>query len=177
MIIPGIVVRLDVFRVLGNKNRMRMLKILMMQSTHISGLAKELNISAPVALRHANILEQAGFVERQKAGNAHFLKVREEAVNKIKKAFGLFEQPFSVEVPKGTKMLDALKKVSGLKIDERKEGAYITEVDGKKGYYIYEVDGKLPSKSIDNYSINKDVEVELKLLLPVIGKKTLIKII
>ncbi len=166
---------MDIFKVLGNKNRINMLKILMKQSTHISGLARELNISVPVALRHAIILEQAGFIERQKAGNTHFLKVREEAVNKIRKAFQLFEKPLIVEVQKGTKMIDALKKVSGLKIEETKDGAFISEVDGKKGYYIFEVNGKLPDKPADKLEINKSVEIELKQLLPVIGKKISIR--
>ncbi len=168
---------MDFFKAFGNRNRVNMLKLLMNKETHISGLAKALNISVPVAFRHVKILEEAGFVERKKVGNTHILKIKESALERIKKAWKLFEEPLSIEVPKGTKMLVALQKVSGLKIEETKEGAYIIGVDGKEGYYIYEVDGKLPSKSIDKYSINKDIEVELKLLLPVIGKKTLIKII
>ncbi|MDD5163440.1 MAG: helix-turn-helix domain-containing protein [Candidatus ainarchaeum sp.] len=167
---------MDAFKVLGNENRMRMLRILLMQSRHISGLAKELNISVPVALRHARILEQAGFVERQKAGNTHFLVVPEKAANRIKKALGLFEKSLVIEVAKGTKMLEALKKISGLKIEETKEGAFITEVEGKKGYYLYEVNGKLPSKPIDSLKINKNLEIEFKQLLPVVGKKISIKI-
>ncbi|MDD5148333.1 MAG: winged helix-turn-helix domain-containing protein, partial [Candidatus ainarchaeum sp.] len=118
---------MDAFRVLGNEKRMRMLRILLKQSKHISGLAKELDISVPVALRHAVVLEQAGFVERQKIGNSHFLKVPEKAAVKIRKALGLFEKPLVIEVEKGAKMLDALKKISGLKIEETKEGAFITE--------------------------------------------------
>ncbi len=168
--------KMDAFKVLGNGKRMQMLRILLMQSKHISGLARELNISVPVALRHTKILEQAGFVERQKAGNAHFLKVRDEAADKIKKALGLFEKPLVIEVAKGTKMIDALKKIAGLKIAETKDGAFITEVEGKKGYYVYEISGKLPNKSIDKFEINKSIEVEFKQLLPVIGKKISVKV-
>lgn len=166
---------MDIFRVFGNANRVQMLKILLKQSKHISALAKELNISVPVALRHSRILEQAGFVERQKVGNIHFLSVPEEATNKIKKVLGLFEKPLAIEVQKGTKMLEALKRVSRLKIEETKAGAFITEVDGKKGYYIYEINGKLPNKPIDKFKINKDLEVEFRQLLPAIGKKVSIK--
>jgi len=177
MIISARGEKMDAFRVLGNEKRMRMLRILLKQSKHISGLARELNISVPVALRHAGILEQAGFVERQKIGNSHFLKVPEEAANKIKKALGLFEKPLVIEVAKGTKMLEALKKISGLKIEETKEGAFITEVEGKKGYYLYEVNGKLPSKPIDALEVKKNIEIEFKQLLPVLGKKISIKIV
>lgn len=167
---------MDAFKVLGNEKRMQMLKIILKQSRHISGLARELNISVPVALRHAEILEQAGFVERQKVGNSHFLNVPEPAAIKIKKALGLFEKPLVIKVPKGAKMLDALRKISGLRIEETKEGAFITEVEGKKGYYLYEVNGKLPSKPIDALQINKNIEIEFKQLLPVVGKKISIQI-
>ncbi len=168
---------MDFFKAFGNRNRVNMLKILMKTETHISGLAKELNISVPVAFRHVKILEIAGFVEREKVGNLHVIKIKEDALERIKKAWKLFEEPLIIEVSKGTKMLDALRKVSGLKIEEQKDGAFITEVDGKKGYYIYEINGRLPSKPVDKFIINKDLEVELKLLSPVIGKKTVIKIV
>lgn len=177
MIIPVEGAFMDIFRVLGNRNRISMLKILMKKPTHISGLAKELGISVPVTLRHAQTLEQSGLIERQKTGNTHVLTVREEAMNKVKKAFELFEKPLAIEVPKGTKMLDALKKVSGLTIEETKEGAFITEVDGKKGYFIYEVNCKIPDAPVDKFRINKNLEVEFKQLLPVFGKKISIKAI
>lgn len=175
MIISARACKMDFFKAFGNKNRVNMLKILMNKETHISGLAKQLNISVPVAFRHVKILEEAGFVERQKLGSSHIIKVKENALERIKKAWALFEEPLTIEVPRGTSLLGALKKVSGLKIEQDKTGAYITEVDGKKGYYIYEVNGKLPSESVDKFIIERNVEVELKLLSPVIGKKTVIK--
>ncbi len=167
---------MDVFRALGNNNRRSMLKILIKRRTHISALAKELNIAVPVALKHAKILEEIGFVERTKFGNTHVLQVRKAALQKIKHLWDLFEKPLTVEVSRGTTMLDALQKVSGLKFEKRKDGAYITSVDGKDGFYIYEVEGKLVEKPANEFKIEKSAEVELKRLMPVIGKKILIHV-
>ena len=148
----------------------------MKKEMHITALAKELNISTPVTLKHAKILEEVGFIERQKMGNTHVLAVKHEAVGKIKKAWGLFEKSLVVNVPKGTTMLDALKKVSGLEFVENSEGSFITSVDGKEGHYIYEVNGKLPNVPADKFTITKNAEVELKRMMPIIGKKIQIKV-
>jgi DNA-binding transcriptional ArsR family regulator len=166
----------DSFKVLGNKNRARLLKALSTKEMHISGLAKELNISVPVTLRHVKILEEAGFIERKKLGNSHVLKLKDSAFEKLKKAWSLFEEQQTISVKKGTILLDALKKIPGIKIEEKKDNAFITEVDGKKGFFVYEINGKLPNAPINKFVLEKDSELELKQLLPVVGKKAIIKI-
>lgn len=166
----------DTFRVLGNENRCQMLKVLMHKSMHISALARELDISVPVALKHVQVLEKAGFVERTKIGNAHVVSINRNAVSKIKIAYDLFEEPFVVEVEKGTPLIDALKKVVELHVKQSSEGAFISSVDGKEGYYIYEVDGKISEKPVDGFIVNKGIEVEFKRLIPFVGKKIIIRV-
>ena len=61
----------DLFKALGNLNRRSMIKLLMQQDFHISGIAKELNIAVPVALKHAQILEEVGLIEREIVGNIY----------------------------------------------------------------------------------------------------------
>lgn len=153
-----------------------MLKLLLKEEMHISGLARELGIAVPVALRHARILEDAGFVERRKQGSLHVLKIRENAASKVRKAFGLFEKPLEVEVRKGSSMLEALQKIQGIKFEHSKTGTFITEVEGKKGFFLYEVDGKIVSEAANEFKISKNSTVELKQLLPVVGKKIRIKV-
>lgn len=167
---------MDTFRVFGNSNRRNILQILMKKDIHIAEIARELNISNPVALKHVCVLEEVGLIEREKIGTTHVLRIRKEAVKKIRQAFGLFEESFVVKVKKGTSLLDALCKVSGLKFEKRPDGAYITEIDGKEGYYTYEVNGKLPDKSADAFRLEKDCEIELKRLLPIVGKKIVVKV-
>lgn len=167
---------MDAFKVLGNNNRRSILQILMKKDTHIAELARELNISNPVALKHVVVLEKSGLVEREKIGNTHVLKIKKEAVKKIKQAFGLFEESFVINVRKGANLLGVLRKISGIRVEKRPDGAYITEIDGKEGLYTYEVDGMLPNISADQFSIEKDCEIELKRLTPIIGKKILVKV-
>lgn len=166
---------MDVFRALGNENRRSMLKLLMHKSMHISALAKELDISVPVALKHVKVLESVGLVERSRLGNTHLVSVNRSALPKLKSVYNLFEEPLVVEVKQGTLLLDALKKVVSLGIQKTPDGAFISEVDGKQGYYIYEVNGKFSEVPVDRFLVGKDLEVEFKRLIPVIGKKVVVK--
>jgi len=166
----------DLFKALGNSTRRNMLKLLMKKDYHISGIAKELGIAVPVVLKHTKVLEGAGIIERERIGNIHALRIRKEAMKNLEKVWGLMDKSWTLEVRKGSNMLEVLKKVSGIKVENKPDGNYITSVDGREGIYIYEVDGKLPSTSIDKYEIEGDVEVELKRLVPVIGKKIVIKV-
>jgi len=152
-----------------------MLKILMHEGMHISALAKELDISVPVALRHVQVLEEAGFVNRSKVGTSHLIGINSKAVSKIKSAYGLLEKPLSVEVKKGTPLLLALRKAVNLKVEKSPDGAFISSVEGKHGYYIYEVNGRLSEKPVDQFLVEKDLTVEFKKLMPVVGKKIVVK--
>jgi len=167
---------MDTFRALGNENRRSMLKLLMHKSMHISALARELDISVPVALKHIKILESIGFAQRSRIGNMHLISINSSALPKIKSLYGLFEEPLVVEAKQGTLLIDALKKAVRLNVKNTPEGAFISEVDGKQGYYIYEVNGKFSEKPVDHFIISKDLEVEFKRLVPVLGKKVIIKI-
>ncbi len=174
--IDNTVIGLDIFRVLGNGNRRNMLKLLLNREMHVSAIARELNISVPVALRHARFLEEAGFIERKKVGTSHVLGVKKESMERLKQMWELLEQPLIVEIEHGKTMLEALKKVPGIKIGSSKEGCFISGVDGKKGYFIYEVNGKLVENPLEKLTIEKDSTVELKRLIPVIGKKIQIRL-
>ena len=166
---------MDVFRALGNENRRSMLKLLMHKGMHISALARELDISVPVALKHVKVLESVGLVERSKLGNTHLMSINRSALPKLKGVYNLFEEPLVVEVRPGTSLLDALKKAVALGVQKTPDGAFISEVDGKQGYYIYEVNGKFCEKPLDRFLVDKDLEVEFKRLIPVIGKKVIVK--
>lgn len=160
-----------ILKALNSETRRNMLKILFQKEMHISGIARELGISVPVALKHVKILEDCGLVTREKVGTSHIIRVDEANIKKLKGVWWMIDETFTVEVPVGTNILDALKQVSGVEIKETKEGSFINSVDGKEGYYIYEVNGKIPDEAVDQYPLEKDVDVELKRLVPVIGKK------
>ncbi len=156
------------FRALASRTRRRMLKLLLYREYHISGLAKELGISTPVAAKHVRILEEAGLVERQRFGRTHVLRARLE---KIYSAFDWLAEKHEVRVKKGTTVLEALRQVSGIKIEERNGREYVTAIDGEEGYYIYEVEGSFPEVGMEKFVVERNIRVELKKLVPVKRKE------
>ncbi len=161
------------FRALSSKTRRKMLKSLIREEKHITGLARELGISVPVAAKHVKILERAGLVGRQKFGRTHIIRARAE---RIYNALDFLEEAFDVNIKKGASVLDVLKEISGVTVENIGDREYITSVDGEKGYYIYEVNGKLPDTSINKFTLEDNTKVELKKLVPVKKKEIVIRI-
>jgi hypothetical protein len=63
--------------------------------------------------RHVRILETAGLIQRKKFGKTHVLR------NKIKNTNNLFNalaDTYEVNVPKGSSILEVLKKVGGVEV-------------------------------------------------------------
>lgn len=167
---------MDLFRALGNQNRRSILKFLLKREYHVSGLARELNISVPVTLKHVIVLEEVGLIERERVGNTHVLRIRKDALEKLKGVWELFEKPLTITVKKGSFLLDALKKVEGISFRKTEKGFYIDVVDGKKAMYLYDVDGVMPLDSADQFRLKDNCTVEIKRIVPVVGKKISIRV-
>ena len=60
-----------VFRALSSPTRIKILKTLMNKEMHLSGLARQINISVPVTSRHIKILEDVGLINKRVFGNIH----------------------------------------------------------------------------------------------------------
>jgi DNA-binding transcriptional ArsR family regulator len=162
------------FKTLSSETRRKMLKILARKEMHISGLAREIGISVPVAAKHAKILENKGLIERKKFGRTHVLRARLE---KLYEALDIFSESFDIRLPKGSNILDALKEVSGVKVEKVGEREFVTSIDGEEGYYIYEVNGKSPNISMNKFVLDRNAKVELKKLIPVKRKEMNIKVV
>lgn len=161
------------FKTLASKTRRDILKILMKEEMHISGLAKRIGISTPVAAKHVKILEDKGLVQRRKFGRTHVLRAK---MDRLYKALDEFGEAYNIKMPRGSNLLDALKKVSGIEVKKVREREFMTSIDGEEGYYIYEVNGHLPKVPMEKYKLKKDIEMELKKLVPVRRKKMIIKV-
>jgi DNA-binding transcriptional ArsR family regulator len=157
-----------VFKALGSSTRMNMLQVLAYTEMHISGLAKELNISVPVAAKHVRILEDADLIERKEFGRTHVLKLKSKNMYKILDKFAKVD---NIELPEGSSLLDALRSVSAVEVKRVGDREYVISTDGEEGLFLYEIDGKLSDKTVDEYILEKDVTVELKKLVPVTKKK------
>ena len=161
------------FRALSSKTRRDILKSLMKEEKHISGIAREQGISVPVTAKHAKILEDAGLIERKKFGRTHILRARTQH---MQNAFDFLGEAFDVSIPKGSSVLDVLKEISGITVENVGDREFVTSVDGEEGYYIFEVNGKPPNTSINKFTIKDDTKVELKKLVPVKKKEIRIKV-
>jgi len=163
----------DVFKALSSKTRMGMLKLLMQREYHVSGLAKALDISVPVAAKHVRLLEAAELVERKDFGKTHVLRVKRE---KLYEAMETFSEEYEIAVEKGATILDALKEVAGVGIKRVGDKEFIASIDNEEGFYIYEVNGKSPNMPINEYKMEKGGEIEIKRLVPVLKKRVRVEL-
>lgn len=163
----------EMFRALSSETRRRMLKLLAKREMHVSGLAKELGISVPVAAKHCRLLESAGLLERSKFGKTHVLKAKLE---RVYDAFDDLSESFSVTLRRGSNVLDALKQISGVRVDKVGAREFVVAIDGEEGYYMYEVNGKAPNVAMDKFVLRSDAKVELKKLVPIKKKEMSIKV-
>jgi len=167
---------LDIFRVLGNENRRKIIKLLFEGELHINGIAKELGISVPVVFKHVRVLEENGLVERKKVGNVHLLKIKGAYFDTISKVFTAVEKSYQINVRPGETLLDAFRRAPGIEIRRTANGYLVESIDGKKGYFLFEVDGKIPKRSIEKIVLKRDSEISFYHLTPVLGKKFLVKV-
>jgi DNA-binding transcriptional ArsR family regulator len=165
--------RTMIFKALSSKTRVEMVKLLMKSDYHVSGLAKALCISVPVAAKHVRILENAELVKSKIFGKTHVLSVNKEKLYEAMEAFG---EEYGIEVQKGASIVEVLKEVAGVGIKRIEDNEFLVAIDDEEGFYIYEVDGNSPNTPINEYKMEKDGEIEIKRLVPVLKKRVKVKV-
>ncbi len=155
---------MDVFGALASSTRRRMFVMLLQREMHITGIAKVLGISVPVAAKHVRVLEGAGLVESRRFGRTLVLRARFEP---LYRALDELASVHRVRVGKSTTVLEALKSVAGVRVERKGDMEYVTSIDGEDGLYIYEVNGELPEVGMHRYTLEESAEVVLKRLVPV----------
>lgn len=161
------------FKALSSQTRTKMLKILSKEEIHISGLARKLKISVPVASKHIKILDNARLINKRKIGNVHLLSAKSNSMDNLLEQFA--EKSF-VKIKKDDTLIEALKQVPGIDVKEVDGKLYVTSINGEEGYYLYEVDGVLPKVSIDEYKPKKNVNLNLKKIITVNKKKIMVQL-
>jgi len=163
----------NLFRALSSSTRVKILKMLLNQEKHVSGLARELKMSVPVISRHIKILEDAGLVDKKVFGNTYVLTAK---IKNLENTLETFTQEATIELEKKKSIFEALKQIPSIEIKKVGNHYYIKSIDGEEGYYIYEIDGNLPTKPIDEYTIDKNVTLDLKKIVTVKKKKIKINV-
>ena len=165
--------KLKLFKALSSDTRIKIIKTLFGRELHLSGLARELNISVPVISRHIKLLEEAGLIKKRIVGNMYLVS---STIGSLEEALEPFIEESTVEIKKNESLFDALKQLPGVEVQQIGKNRYITSINGEKGYYIYEVDGKPPDIPINEYKPKKNITLQVKKLVPVNKKKIAVKI-
>ncbi len=161
----------SIFKALSSPTRIKILQTLVNRELHLTALSKEIGISVPVTSRHIKTLENAGLINKRIIGNVHLLRIK---TNNLEKLLQPYIDETELDLEKEQKLFDALKQIPGIKVKKIRNHQYIQSIDNEKGYYIYEVDGKLPDKPIDEYIVNKNINLDIKKIVTI--KKKNIKI-
>ncbi|MGC9444890.1 MAG: ArsR family transcriptional regulator [Candidatus Methanospirareceae archaeon] len=161
-----------IFKALSSKTRMEMLRLLLQDEYHVSGLAKELGISVPVAAKHVKLLEDADLVHRKAFGRTHVLSANRR---RLYDAMDTFSVNYEVQTAGRINILNALKEVDGIGIKKVGEKEFIASIDGDEGFFIYEVNGKTPEVPINEYTIDTEGEILIKRLVPVLTKRVTVR--
>ncbi len=162
-----------IFKALSSKTRMAMLRLLLQDEYHISGLATELGISVPVAAKHVKLLEDANLVHRKAFGRTHVLSANRK---RLYDSLDTFSEDYEVQTQEGISILEALKEVDGIGIKKVGDKEFIASIDGEEGFYIYEVNGKSPAVPINEYTMETEGEIVIKRLVPVLTKRVHVSI-
>ncbi|MGQ9543860.1 MAG: metalloregulator ArsR/SmtB family transcription factor [Candidatus Bathyarchaeia archaeon] len=164
---------MNLFGALNNQKRVAILSTLRKDEMHISALARRLKVSVPVAAKHVRILEKAGLIERREYGRSHVLRANTKRLESI---LDELAQTSTVELPRGSSVLDALKQTCLVHTKKINGNEYIVSIDGKEGFYLYEVNQKLADVSMNNYKLKNDVQINLKRMIPVTERILVVKI-
>ncbi|MDI9394073.1 MAG: ArsR family transcriptional regulator [Euryarchaeota archaeon] len=163
----------NLFKAVSSNTRLSILESLSEGEKHISGIAREIGISVPVAAKHVKILEKAELIERKKFGNTHMIGIK---INNVYSFLDHFAENRTLEIEEGTSLLEALKSVAAIEVRKMGDKIKVVSTDGEEGFYVYEVDGKLSDKTVDEYEFYEDSVVEWKKLIPVTKKRLFINI-
>ena len=130
--------RENLFKAISSDTRLSILESLSEGERHISGLAREIGISVPVAAKHVKVLEKAELVERKKFGNTHMIGIK---LSNVYSFLDRFAENRQIEVEEGTNLLEALKSVAAVEVMKMGDRMKVVSTDGEEGFYVYELDG------------------------------------
>ena len=164
---------LKLFYALDSETRLSMIESLFENEKHISELAREQNISVPVASKHVNILENANLIERHIYGKTHVLELNNKD---IAKSLDILAPTKYVEVKKGSNLLDILKEVAIIETKKLHGKEHVIATNGDEGFFMYEVDGDFCDKTVQNCILRKDTSIVWKKLEPIAKMRLNIKI-
>ncbi len=76
--------KLDVFQVIADGNRRKMIHLLTENKLSINRLAENFEMSRPAVSKHIAILEQAGFIKIENVGRERYCAINEQGFEELR---------------------------------------------------------------------------------------------
>lgn len=152
------------FYALDSKTRLKMIQSLHENDKHISELAREQDLSVPVASKHVSILEEANLIERRIYGKTHVIEVNNKDVTS---SLDVLAPSKTIKVKRGTCLLEALKEVAIIETKKRNGIEQVVATNGDEGFYIYEMNGEFCDQTVQKCILKNNSTITWKKLEPV----------
>lgn len=91
---------LDVFQVIGDPSRRKMLMLLFAGSLTINHLAENFEMSRPAVSKHVKILETAGFISIQDIGRERYCTLKEDGFEELRDWISFFDKFWATKLKK-----------------------------------------------------------------------------
>jgi DNA-binding transcriptional ArsR family regulator len=97
---------LDVFQVIGDPSRRKMLMLLSQDSMTINSLADNFDMSRPAVSKHIKILHHAGFISIEDVGRERYCTLQKDGFDELQKWLQYFDQFWASKLKKLESLLN-----------------------------------------------------------------------
>ena len=91
---------LDVFQVIADPSRRKMLKLLSKDSLTINSLAENFDMSRPAVSKHIKILYSAGFISIQDIGRERYCTLKQDGFSELQEWISFFDKFWTSKLKK-----------------------------------------------------------------------------
>lgn len=91
---------LDVFQVIGDPSRRKMLSLLCEDRFTINSLADHFDMSRPAVSKHVKILHNAGFISIEDSGRERYCSLKKDGFDELKTWISFFDEFWGAKLKK-----------------------------------------------------------------------------
>src|SRR5882762_11455060 len=91
---------LDVFQVIADPSRRKMLKLLSKESLTINNLAENFDMSRPAVSKHVKILYSAGFISIRDIGRERYCTLKQDGFTELQEWISYFDKFWTSKLKK-----------------------------------------------------------------------------
>jgi DNA-binding transcriptional ArsR family regulator len=100
---------LDVFQVIGDSSRRKILFLLSEERLTINSLADHFDMSRPAVSKHVKILHHAGFISIEDSGRERYCSLKKDGFEELKTWISFFDEFWASKLKKLESLMDDTK--------------------------------------------------------------------